>query len=147
MLMMYIHPCDLKLLLENLRSKVENHYEAYHYYLGINDIMECLRATNLVIHTEKPWELKKNGNLQRLGYVLNLSLQSVTICGILLRPQRRSQVSGAECLFGCVAERLFSWCSVTNLAYPLSRIILVLKQSETEVPDKIKDNNSRSGSY
>ena len=78
---------DLKLLLENLRSKVENHYEAYHYYLGINDIMECLRATNLVIHTEKPWELKKNGNLQRLGYVLNLSLQSVRICGILLRPQ------------------------------------------------------------
>ena len=48
--------------------------------------MECLRKVNLLIQTEKPWELKKAGNFEKLGAVINLSLNSVRICAILLQP-------------------------------------------------------------
>ena len=53
---------------------------------GIIEIMECLRKVNLLIQTEKPWELKKAGNFEKLGAVINLSLNSVRICAILLQP-------------------------------------------------------------
>ena len=55
-------------------------------YQGITEIMECLRKVNLLIQTEKPWELKKAENFEKLGAVINLSLNSVRICAILLQP-------------------------------------------------------------
>ena len=73
-------------ILEELPQKVEEHYENFNFYLGITEIMDCLRKVNLFIQEEKPWELKKQGNLEKLGAVLNLSLNSVRICAILLQP-------------------------------------------------------------
>ena len=77
---------DLKQFLQDLPQTVENHYECFNFYLGIVEIMECLRKVNLLVQQEKPWELKKQGNFEKLGAVLNLSLNSVRICAILLQP-------------------------------------------------------------
>ena len=72
--------------LEDLVANVSRHYEDFDFYLGINDIMDCLRRTNAFVQAEKPWELKKSGNFQRLSTVCNLSIESLRICGILLQP-------------------------------------------------------------
>ena len=77
---------NLKNILIELPQKVEEHYENFNFYLGITEIMDCLRKVNLFIQEEKPWELKKQGNIEKLGAVLNLSLNSVRICAILLQP-------------------------------------------------------------
>ena len=76
---------DLIKSLETLREDVEKHYEDFHYYLAIDVIMNCLRKVNGLITVEKPWELKKS-DLDRLASVLNLSLESIRICSILLQP-------------------------------------------------------------
>ena len=82
----FIKAENLKNILEELPQKVEEHYENFNFYLGITEIMDCLRKVNLFIQEEKPWELKKQGNLEKLGAVLNLSMNSVRICAILLQP-------------------------------------------------------------
>ena len=76
---------DLIHLLKDLPGKVKNYYEEFNFYLGIDAIMECLRNTNAYIQNEKPWELKKT-DIERLDYVLILSLESLRISGILLQP-------------------------------------------------------------
>lgn len=69
-----------------LVDKVEAHFEAFAYYQGIDEIMDCLRQVNLLIQSEKPWELKKKNEIQRLQSVLYLSLNALRISGILLQP-------------------------------------------------------------
>ena len=71
--------------LKDLPAQVKEHYKEFNYYLGIDAIMECLRNTNAYIQEEKPWELKKT-DLERLDYVLILSLESLRITGLLLQP-------------------------------------------------------------
>ena len=47
--------------------------------------MDALRITNQFVQEEKPWDLKKT-NQERLEFVLALSLESLRISGILLKP-------------------------------------------------------------
>ena len=75
----------LKETLETIRETVEQRYESFHYYQGIDSILDCLRQVNALIQDEKPWELKKS-DLNRLDSVLNLSMDSLRICTILLQP-------------------------------------------------------------
>ena len=76
---------DLRTCLQTL-VQVEQHYEDFNYYLALDKIMECLRHVNNLIQVEKPWELKKSGDFSKLNSILNLSLNSVRICSILLQP-------------------------------------------------------------
>jgi len=71
--------------LESLADSVSPAYEAFNFYQGIVMIMDVLRLTNSFVQDEKPWELKKT-DLQKLDFVLALSLESLRICGILLSP-------------------------------------------------------------
>ena len=76
---------DLRDSIEGLADKVERCYEEFNYYQGVDLIMEVLRDTNLFIQDEKPWELKKT-EPERLQFVINLSLEALRVCGILLQP-------------------------------------------------------------
>ena len=76
---------DLRDSLDVLADKVEMHFEDFNYYHGLNLVLQAARDTNLFLQTEKPWELKKT-DPERLGYVLNLSFESLRAVGILLQP-------------------------------------------------------------
>ena len=71
--------------LDKLPKIVSKHYEEFNFYLGIDAIMESLRATNDYMTKEQPWILKKV-DVERLNYVLILCLESLRISGILLQP-------------------------------------------------------------
>ena len=71
---------SLKETLKTIRETVEERYESFHYYQGIDIILDCLRQVNALIQEEKPWELKKS-DLNRLDSVLNLSLDSLRTMG------------------------------------------------------------------
>ena len=71
--------------LEKLPELVEQSYENFYFYQGIVHVMDALRITNQFVQEEKPWDLKKT-NQERLEFVLALSLESLRISGILLKP-------------------------------------------------------------
>ncbi len=76
-------------LLQELRSlpwRVESHYTDFEYYLGVDLIMEVLRNTNGFIQEERPWELAREGQHERLAVVLKVAYESLRICGILMQP-------------------------------------------------------------
>lgn len=77
---------DLIQCCEELSGKVEQHFEDFNYYLGIDEIMECLRRANGLVQAEETWNLKKSGQLEKLGAVLHLAIESQRVCAILLQP-------------------------------------------------------------
>jgi len=76
---------SLKASLENLAEAVSQSYENFNFYQGIVLIMDALRLANGFVQEEKPWELKKS-NMDRLQFVLALSLETLRVSGILLSP-------------------------------------------------------------
>ena len=71
--------------LKELPHKVKRHYAEFDFYLGIDAILKTLITTNNYIQHEQPWVLKKT-NVDRLNYVLLLSLESLRISSILMQP-------------------------------------------------------------
>ena len=111
--------------LDTLLDKVENHYSDFNFYLGLEEIMECLRRVNLLVQTEKPWELKKEGKLERLGAVLNLSLHSLRICAILLQP-----------IVPAMSDTVLTKLNVTERTFDAATLDAIYKPSHAINPQK-----------
>lgn len=73
--------------LKNLPSVYEEHFEAYNFYLAIDEIIAILHLTNALIQESQAWVLAKNPSMDRkLDAVLALAFESLRINGILLQP-------------------------------------------------------------
>ena len=72
--------------LKGLSTQVGSCYEEFHFYQGINLIMEVLRDANSYVQEEKPWELCKTHQIERLNVVINLVFETLRVAGILLQP-------------------------------------------------------------
>jgi len=53
---------------------------------AIEAVMECIRATNRYFDANKPWELAKNRDSERLGTVLYSALESLRVASVLFWP-------------------------------------------------------------
>lgn len=78
----------LKLLesVEALPNVCSNHYTAYNFYKVADSVIATLHKANLFFETLKPWELKKKQEMEKLGVVIHLTLETLRISAILLQP-------------------------------------------------------------
>lgn len=68
---------------------MQQHFIDGNFYKGIDDIMACLRDTNLFMQLNKPWELvkmKDEKSKETLSTMLHVVLEVLRISGILLQP-------------------------------------------------------------
>ncbi|KAL1497804.1 hypothetical protein ABEB36_008701 [Hypothenemus hampei] len=79
-----------KKLIENLSElpeRCKNHYNDYNFYKVADAIITTLHSANLFFESLKPWELKKNIEMQEdLNVTLHLAMEALRISGILLQP-------------------------------------------------------------
>ena len=73
--------------IRNLAENCKNHYLSGNFYLGINEIMDCLRLSNTFLNETQPWLLAKQaGDDRRLLSILFITLEALRVSGILLQP-------------------------------------------------------------
>jgi methionyl-tRNA synthetase len=53
---------------------------------GIETVIDCVKATNRYFDAMRPWELAKNGNIDRLATVLATALDAIRVASVLLTP-------------------------------------------------------------
>lgn len=74
-------------LLNEVPSKCERHFDAYNFYLAVDDVIKVLHTANNFMETFKPWELRKDPNAsRRLNTVLRIVFEALRITGIILQP-------------------------------------------------------------
>ncbi|MEE9555425.1 MAG: methionine--tRNA ligase subunit beta, partial [candidate division Zixibacteria bacterium] len=69
-------------LIQSIRQKVES----YSLSQAVESILELVRATNRYVELNRPWDLAKNNNTERLNSVLYNAAESLRISSILLSP-------------------------------------------------------------
>ena len=75
--------------LDSLRNDCDEHYEAFNFYNGIQEIMIVLRSANSLVQVHKPWELiksKEGKENERLRKLLFLVFETLRVTCILLQP-------------------------------------------------------------
>lgn len=81
---------DASSLIQSIKSLAdvcESHYSEGDFYLGINEIMECLRLNNVFLNETKPWLLVKDSAKEvELQSVLSITLEALRVSAILLQP-------------------------------------------------------------
>lgn len=74
-------------LLSSVSHLCKSHYEDVNFYLGIEEIMKCLREANKYIEVSKPWKLVKDPQFEQdLNLVLYIAFETLRVTGILLQP-------------------------------------------------------------
>lgn len=74
-------------LLEQVPAKCEQHFDAYNFYLAVDDVIKVLHTANNFMETFKPWELRKDPTAsRRLNTVLRIVFETLRITGIILQP-------------------------------------------------------------
>lgn len=74
-------------LLNELPNKCEHHFDAYNFYLVVDEVIKVLHTANNFTETFKPWELRKELNAsRRLNTVLRIVFETLRITGIILQP-------------------------------------------------------------
>jgi len=73
-------------MIYSLPSDCLGHFQDFRFNIGVDTIMKALRCINAFIQECKPWQLKKENNLEQLNQVLFVSLESVRVSSILLQP-------------------------------------------------------------
>lgn len=74
-------------LLNELPNKCEHHFDAYNFYLVVDEVIKVLHTANNFAETFKPWELRKEPNAsRRLNTVLRIVFETLRITGIILQP-------------------------------------------------------------
>ena len=117
---------DLVKSLENLVDKVEIHFENFEFYRGIEEIMDTLRKVNFYVQAEEPWELKKLQKYEELGQVLNLSLNALRICGILLQP-----------IIPGLSDKLLTKLNVEERSFHNAKLLSQYNELHDLNPDKV----------
>ncbi len=69
-------------LIDTIREKIET-YKLNH---TVEDILELVRATNRHIEKNKPWQVAKEGQVEKLGNVLYNAAETLRIVSVLLAP-------------------------------------------------------------
>lgn len=73
--------------IKELTHRCKIHYTNGNFYLGIQEIMDCLRFANLYFTKRQPWILAKQTNLSdELNAILYIILESLRVSAILLQP-------------------------------------------------------------
>jgi len=85
---------------------------------GIERTMECIRATNRYIDSEKPWELAKSGDTARLGAVLYSCLESLRIASALLWPAMPERMSTLREQLGIASDPTLAEAAEWGLLVP-----------------------------
>ena len=70
----------------SLVDPVQESFSVLRFSVGIESIMELVRATNRYIDSTEPWRLAKEGNHARLETVLSWCAESLRVVSILLEP-------------------------------------------------------------
>ncbi|OQV25943.1 Methionine--tRNA ligase, mitochondrial [Hypsibius exemplaris] len=79
-------------LIENLTALpriVDEHYESFNFYKGIEAVMSVLREANTLVQNTTPWTLansKDSLDKEKLRHVLFLALETLRVSGVLLSP-------------------------------------------------------------
>lgn len=71
---------------ETLPNICKEHYDSYNFYKVADNVIATLHKANLFFETLKPWELKKNQQMEKLDVVIHLTLETLRISAILLQP-------------------------------------------------------------
>jgi methionyl-tRNA synthetase len=74
-------------LVESLEAKVES----FRLNQTVEEILELVRATNRYVEQNRPWELAKDGSMQRLGTVLYYATETIRWISVLLQPAMPSR--------------------------------------------------------
>ncbi|KDR17489.1 hypothetical protein L798_08020, partial [Zootermopsis nevadensis] len=69
-----------------LPDLVKEHFEVCNFYKGIDSVIQTLHVANRFFESQKPWELCKKNLSPHLNSVLNLTMETLRVCGILLQP-------------------------------------------------------------
>ncbi|CAD5119712.1 DgyrCDS8302 [Dimorphilus gyrociliatus] len=72
--------------MKNLTDSVGEKYEQYEFHRAIVSIMDQLRNVNSFVDRHKPWILAKENKKEELDCILNITMENLRICGILLQP-------------------------------------------------------------
>ena len=116
--------------LNELPHKVKRHYAEFDFYLGIDAILKTLITTNNYIQHEQPWVLKKT-NVDRLNYVLLLSLESLRISSILMQPIVPNISTQLMVKLG-ISNDDIAWCDAEKFCWDTD----ILKSSKNFPNDK-----------
>lgn len=71
--------------MNSIADSVSTSYSTFQFYQVINTVMSLLRQCNVYIEEQQPWKLCKH-NRQQCNIVVNITLQCIRICSILLQP-------------------------------------------------------------
>ncbi len=77
---------DLLSPLKELPEKVFAEFDNYRFHVGIKLLMDAVRECDRYINLTAPWKLAKEGNLERLGTVLNVSAEALYKLSVLFGP-------------------------------------------------------------
>ena len=81
------HSLHLIKKLKKLPPIYEEHFEAFNFYMAIDEIIATLHLTNNFVQGAQPWVLCKDPTMDaKLQAVLALTFESLRIVGILLQP-------------------------------------------------------------
>jgi methionyl-tRNA synthetase len=77
---------ELKDKARSLLATFKEKIETFKLNFATEDILELVRATNRFVEVNKPWELAKNSNTERLSSVLYNGAESLRLAAALLSP-------------------------------------------------------------
>lgn len=81
------HSLQLIKKLKKLPSIYEEHFEAFNFYMAVDEIIATLHLTNNFVQETQPWVLCKDPTMDaKLEAILALTFESLRIIGILLQP-------------------------------------------------------------
>lgn len=81
------HSLQLIKKLKKLPPIYEEHFEAFNFYMAIDEIIAALHLTNNFVQETQPWVLCKDPAMDaKLDATLALTFESLRIIGILLQP-------------------------------------------------------------
>ncbi|XP_050440867.1 methionine--tRNA ligase, mitochondrial [Adelges cooleyi] len=94
---------ELDQRLNKLADVVAGHYEELNFYKGIDEIVATLQCCNRFFEHNRPWELAKSDDLDKLSSILHVTLETLRMSAITLQP-----------IVPALADRLLNKLNVDN---------------------------------
>jgi len=95
---------ELQILFIETAQNVEKFIEKMRLDIGVAGVIDALRGLNRYFDKQKPWEIAKSNNIERLHTVLYTSLEALRIASGLLYPIMPKKMKELRSILGCRSE-------------------------------------------
>jgi len=93
---------------KDLYSKVAGLVDGFKLNMALEEILQLIRMLNRYVESNRPWDLHKQGNTERLNTVLYIASEGLRIAGRMLYPVMPEKIAEFAGVFSLKAEDLTS---------------------------------------